>query len=65
MIILRTKQYSKATKLMAGIKKVANVGMTKLDNAGLKAGNAVKQVFTGKAPSYGVKQGKEGCSTSS
>lgn len=57
MIILRTKQYSKATKLMAGIKKVANAGMTKLDNAGLKAGNAVKQVFTGKAPSYGVKQG--------
>ena len=57
MIILRTKQYSKATKLMAGFKKVANAGMTKLDNAGLKAGNAVKQVFTGKAPSYGVKQG--------
>lgn len=57
MIILRTKQYSKATKLMAGFKKVSNAGMTKLDNAGLKAGNAVKQVFTGKAPSYGVKQG--------
>lgn len=57
MIILRTKQYSRATKLMAGIKRVSDLGMTKLDNAGLKAGNAVRQVFTGKAPSYGVKQG--------
>ena len=57
MIILRTKQYSKVTKLLAGVKKVANAGMTKVDNAGLKAGNTLRQVFTGKAPSYGVKQG--------
>lgn len=34
MIILRTKQYSKTTKFLAGVKKVADTGLTNFSNAG-------------------------------
>ena len=55
MIILRQKEYSKATKLVAGLKGIKDKAgvavskvMTPIENAGLKAGNYVKEVVTGK-----------------
>lgn len=55
MIILRTKQYSKTTKFLAGVKKVADTGLTNFSNAGIKTRNAISQVMTGKAPSMADK----------
>ena len=50
MIILRDKQYSsKLMKAVKTAKRVGNTVMTAIDNAGLKTGNAIKEVVTGKA----------------
>jgi hypothetical protein len=49
MIILRDKEFSsKRVQLLKAVKKIGNSVMTKVDNAGLSAGNSVKQIFTGK-----------------
>lgn len=64
MIILRQKEYSKATKLVAGLKGIKDKAgvavskvMTPIENAGLKAGNYVKEVVTGKPTPEHMKVG--------
>ena len=50
---IRLKQHNysgKALKLVRGVKKTINRAGTWIDNAGLKAGDRVKQTFTGKEP---------------
>lgn len=51
MIILRTKEYSsKSLQALKSALKVKDRVITAIDNSGLKAGNALKQAVTGKAP---------------
>lgn len=58
MIILRDKQYSsKLMKAVKTAKRVGNTVMTAIDNAGLKTGNAIKEVVTGKATPQHMKVG--------
>ena len=51
MIIKRQKSYSsKGAQVLFRLKKAANQAGVTLNNAGLKAGDSVKQILTGKAP---------------
>lgn len=51
MIVLRDKEFSsKKVQLLKAAKRAGNSVMTAVDNAGLSAGNSIKQLFTGKAP---------------
>lgn len=57
MIILRDKEFSsKGVQLLKAAKRAGNSIMTKIDNAGLSAGNSVKRILTGKtSPSSGFR----------
>lgn len=51
MIIKRQKVYSsKGAQILFRLKKAANQAGVAIDNAGLKAGDSVRQILTGKAP---------------
>ena len=54
MIIIRQKEYSSRTaKVLRAINKAKDAVMVPIDNAGLRAGNAIKAAITGKqTPSY-------------
>ena len=56
MIILRDKEFSsKRVQLLKATKKIGNSVMTAVDNAGLSAGNSIKQIFTGKTTPFKFK----------
>lgn len=49
MLILRDKEYSSRwLQTIRGARKAGNRAMTAIDNFGLRAGNAIKEVVTGK-----------------
>lgn len=54
MIIIRQKEYSSRTaKFLRAVNKTKDAVMVPIDNAGLKVGNALKSIVTGKeTPSY-------------
>lgn len=60
MIIFRRKEYStRLSRLIAGGLKNLDKVKTKIDNSGLKAGDTVKEIITGKKPAIPFKfQGK-------
>jgi len=58
MIILRQKEYaSNLLKAVRSVKRIGNNAITAVNNAGLKTGNTIKKVITGKSVPVQVEAG--------